>query len=229
MYHHNEDHHTNTHQLLNPKWKQHPHFPTTSSSQHPCKPTAGLGALDLFRCLGSTALAARLHLWGPYVLGVLSHNSGNAAVGTIENAGETGRNIDFGNTEGVGCKRVKCQNILIDTSGESCIEKDGIYWLPVQYCRLRKLGWKSRRQRQWRWLGLWGYELRPELGRHRRRWREGQLLQWRRSSCFLKLGEMGFFERGFFLGLYVWEGLVVFRNVQMLEAWYWWWDVVCWG
>lgn len=48
------------------------------------------------------ALAAHLRLWWPYRLGILSHNRGNAAIDAIENAGETGRNIDCGDTEWVG-------------------------------------------------------------------------------------------------------------------------------
>lgn len=53
------------------------------------------------------APAAQLRLWWPYIHDFLPHNSGNAAIDAIENAGETGRNIDFGDTEGVVCERVK--------------------------------------------------------------------------------------------------------------------------
>lgn len=103
--------------------------------------------------------------------------------------------MNFGDTEGVGYKRLIVRKLW-------CVEelhKDDNYRFSVGYRRRGNIGWNARRRRQWSRLRLMGgCEFRQELGRRRRRSREGQLLQWRRSSCWLELGEIGIFWKSFF-------------------------------
>ena len=103
-------------------------FPTTSTSQPPCKPTAELDALDRLFCLGSMALPAHLRLWWPYIPGIRSDNDSNAAINAIESAGETGwNNMDFGDTEGVGCKRPNVRKLWCVGSYKKMIITDFLY------------------------------------------------------------------------------------------------------
>lgn len=62
--------------------------------------------------LGNMDLPAHLRLWWSYILGIWSDNGGNATINAVENAGVTGwDNMDFGDTEAVGCKRSKVRKL----------------------------------------------------------------------------------------------------------------------
>ena len=153
---------------------------------------------SVFSSLGSRDLPARLRLGWPYIHGRWSDNDGNALINAVESAGVTGwDNMDFWDTEVVGCRWPIVRKIWC--MGEVA-KKDNNYRLSVGYRQRGKIGRNARRRRQWsRRRLIRGCELRQELGRRRPRSREGQLLRWRRSSCWLQLGEIGIFWKRDFL------------------------------
>lgn len=200
---------------------------TTSTSQPPAKPTAGLYAMDLFCYLDWTAFTAHLRLWWwPCIDGTLSHNNGSAVINAVEHAGDTSCSLNFGDTEAVVCKRVK--NVRIYDVWGSELQKTLIF----TDCLYGIVGWEKLGERSN--FGANEDDFDCGATSSEKSWggvgdggKKGSCWNGEDLHVVWSWPSLGVFWEGCF-GLFMWEGLCGMRGMFK----YWkrcWWDGVIGG